>query len=54
MKTEFLLFGNQSKLRNFANQSQLRNFDDLVGIRIKQRKFDKILGNNFLFWPEMG
>ena len=28
MKTEFLLFG---------NQSQLRNFDDLVGIRIKER-----------------
>ena len=28
MKTEFLLFG---------NQSQFRNFDDLVGIRIKGR-----------------
>ena len=28
MKTEFLLFG---------NQSQLRNFNDLVGIRIKSR-----------------
>ena len=45
MKTEFLLFG---------NQSQLRNFDDFVGRQShKKSKFYQILGNNIRRRPEM-
>ena len=39
MKTEFLLFG---------NQSQLRNFDDLVGIRIKGRVIRRANSTKYL------
>ena len=50
MKTEGLLFG---------NQSQLRNFDDLVGIRIKGRAIRRansttVLGNDIRRRPGMG
>ena len=39
MKTEFLLFG---------NQSQLRNFDDLVGISIKGRVIRRANSTKYL------
>ena len=51
MKTEFLLFG---------SQSQLRNFDNLAGIRIKGRvitranstKYSRTISDKNLKWDE--